>query len=180
MSEATPSARDEERRSLRPYRRFVQLLFTLAIMGLCAVILRGIVRTLDRLPSVETLDRLELVDERALRACAEDLDKLEARVRLAAGDALAAAPGGPANVERWRATTEAIEVDRLRIVARCRLEEGSDDPVVRDLRLAGQSIESLIRSYHFLFARHQAEGVPESQSAREAVKRARDALESRK
>ncbi len=180
MNDGTAAKRDEEGKALRPYRRFVRILFALAIVGFCAIILRGIIRTLDRLPSVERLDRLERVDDRALRACAEDLDKLEARVRVAGGEALSRAPEPDVNEEAWKVTADAIEVDRLRIVARCRLEEAPSDPAAADLLAAAQAIEALIRSYHFLHARHVAEGLPESTQAREAIGRAVQTLESRK
>lgn len=179
MNDGSSARREEEGKALRPYRRFVRILFMLAIVGFCAIILRGIIRTLDRLPSVEHLDRLELVDERALRACAEDLERLEARVRRAGGESLMRADS-KADAEQWRATADVIEVDRLRIVARCRLEESATDPVAAELAKAAQAVEALIRSYHFLHARHVAEGLPESQAAKGAIRRALETLDQRK
>ncbi len=179
MNDPTPARREEEGRALRPYRRFVRILFALAIVGFCAIILRGIIRTLDRLPSVERLDRPERVDERALRACAEDLERLEARVRRSGGEALARADS-KVGAEQWKVTADAIEVDRLRIVARCHLEEASADTAASELANAARSMESLIRSYHFLHARHVAEGLPESEAARASIRRALETLDERK
>lgn len=171
---------EEERRSLRPYRRFVRILFFLAILAFAAIIIRGIVRTLDRLPSVDRLHQLEHVDERALRACADDLERIEVRVRKLGGETLALPPSKTIDPASWRTAMDQIEVERLRVVARCRLQDGSDDPVVVDLLAASNSIEALARSYQFLFARHASEGLPHSERARASIQQALETLRARR
>ena len=162
---------DAEKKSLRPYRRFVRVLFFLAIAAFCAILLRGIVNTLDRLPTAETLDRPERVDDRALRACAIDLDKLEARVRAGGAEALGAPSSAEAPEKAWKTKVDAIELERLKIVARCHLEDDPDDPAARDLAEAAQRLENLIRSYNFLHSRHLESGArrePRSETCAEA------------
>ena len=78
-SPAPTEAGGEEEQN-RPYRRFVGLIFALAVALACVLILRGVIRHLDRLPSAGDQARPPSVDVRALRACAEDLDKLTAKV----------------------------------------------------------------------------------------------------
>lgn len=165
-----------EARANRPYRRLVGVVFAVAVVALCSVVLRGVVRALDRLPSAATLDRPAEVDVRALRACAEDLDKLEAKIRQAAGRAFAAAPDAP---DEWHAAQDALELERITLVARCRLDEPSEDPVVHDLERAAEGLESLLRRYNLLYARHKDDGRARSREAREALERATHALRTR-
>lgn len=171
---------DEEKKSLRPYRRFVRVLFFLAIAAFCAILLRGIVNTLDRLPTAETLDRPERVDDRALKACAIDLGKLEARVRAGGAEALGAPSTLEAPDKAWKTAADAIELERLKIVARCHLQDDLDDPAARELADAAQRIENLIRSYHFLHARHLKDGAEESREAKRALERALQTLDARR
>jgi hypothetical protein len=159
----------------RPYRRFVRIVFALAITLLCGLVLRGIVRHLDRLPSANAIERPATVDVRALRACAEDFDKLIGATRRAAGRAFAE----PQGKDGWRGVAHELEVERLSIVARCRLDESSDDPVVHDLGRAAEGIEGLLRSYSLLYARHFEDGEKAAGEAREALDRATSALKTR-
>lgn len=173
---AEPEVEVEEKKALRPYRRFVGLLFALTILLLSVLILRGIIRSLDRLPTAGTLARPAVVDTRALRACAEDLEKLEARTRLVGGQALAHRE--PTNPD-WAAQEQGLEVERLTIVARCHLDQPSGDPVVQDLSGAANAVERLIRTYGLLHARLVAEGHPLSKEVAEALGRANAALKAR-
>jgi hypothetical protein len=179
MSDAEKHPDPEERRQLRPYRRGVGGIFTIVLVVCSILVLRGIIRHLDRLPSVDALYKTPNVDVRALRACAEDLDKLEAKVRSHAGKAFSDLPEDDAPVPSWQALGGELEHERLTIVARCRLHEPSEDAVVKDLEEAANHIEVLIRSYALLYARHATDGVPESREARRVLKRARSALKSR-
>jgi hypothetical protein len=173
--------RDEhERRALRPYRWFVVLLFALAIATLCGFILRGIIRTLDRLPSSAGLHRPEEVDVRALRACAEDLERLEARIRRAGGEAVSGAfPEEQAALD-WRRTADALELERLTIVARCHLEEPGADPAQRELSFAAAKIEALLSGYGLLRARFEAETGLDARDARRALDRGQLDLRGRR
>ena len=165
-----------EKRANRPYRRFVGVIFALTITILSILILRGIIRSIDRMPTADALSRPGHVDTRALRACAEDLEKLEAKIRLAGSTALGKAEDTD---PPWPATEQALEVERLHIVARCHLESGEDDPAVQDLATASSAIERLIRNYGLLHARHLSEGMSISAEAKEALLRANTALKSR-
>jgi hypothetical protein len=168
-------APEEERRQLRPYRRFVRVVFFVFLSGLCFVVLRGIIRSLDRMPS--TAVRTDgPVDDRALRACAEDLERLERRLRTAAGELLA----GDASAESWQAFAQPYELERLGIVARCNLEADSSDPVVRDLKVAASALEDLARSYALVYDRHKEDGLLRSRDVAAALQRANDALRSRR
>jgi len=148
-----PPHPDEERRQLRPYRLFLVVMLAIAIIGLCGMILRGIINTLDRLPSAETMQRLEVVDVRALRACSEDLGRLEARTRRDAARALS-----EQDAISWNTLQHSLEVERLTIVARCRLDEPQGDPAVLELARASTAMENLLRSYTLFFERLHKEG----------------------
>lgn len=187
-----PPVRDreaEERHQLRPYRRLVMAIFSIVLVLICVLILRGIVRHLDRLPSVAAIAKPKVVDLRALRACAEDLERLEGRVRSAAGlvfaalppDPRAAAAGAGPNVSpmTWDELARPLEVERIGIVARCRLNEPSEDVAVRDLEHAAGQIEELMRSYALLYARHLEGGLPHALDARSTLERAASALKAR-
>jgi hypothetical protein len=170
-----PIASEEEQN--RPYRRFVRVVFFLAIAVLCGLVLRGIVRHLDRMPSAQALERPATVDVRALRACSEDLEKLEARTRKSASRAYGEPRGTAAEI--WAATARELELERLSIVARCRLDEANDDAASRDLARAAEAIEGLLRSYSLLFARHLEDGLKQADEARQAIERANAALKTR-
>lgn len=179
MSQAEKLPDAEERRQLRPYRRVVGLIFVALLVFGAVVTLRGIIRHLDRLPSVDALYKTPTVDVRALRACAEDLEKLEARVRVVAGRAFSEPPPEEGPAPEWQTVTSELELERLSIVARCRLSEPSDDPAVKDLEDAATHVESLMRSYALQYGRHVEDGVHESRETRRALKRALNALKSR-
>lgn len=158
----TPRSEDERRR-FRPYRRFLAVLVLTGALGLSGLILRGIINTLDRLPSAHELDRLEVVDVRALRACAEDLEKLEAKARRAAARTLERS-------EPWVPTVDALELERLKIVARCRLDEPRGDPATTELNRAATALENVLRAYTLMFERLRAEGEPEREEMKAALR----------
>ncbi len=178
MVEAGQDTREEERRQNRPYRRFVRIVFFVAMSVLCVLVLRGIIRSLDRMPSPATQHSLAPVDVRALRACAEDLERLERRLRTASADLLTRDTETPP--EDWQTFAQPYEMERLTIVARCNLDAGSNDPVVRDLKTAASAIEDLARNYSLLYDRHKENGIPRSKEAAEALRRANDALKTRR
>lgn len=169
----------EERRQLRPYRRVVGLIFVIVLLFGAVVTLRGIIRHLDRLPSVDALYKTPDVDVRALRACAEDLEKLEARARTTCGRAFAELPPLEGPLPEWQTFGAPLELELLTIVARCRLHEPSEDAVVKDLESAAIHLEAMLRSYALLYARHVDDGARESRESRELLKRATDALKTR-
>ncbi|MCK6550941.1 hypothetical protein L6R52_34205 [Myxococcota bacterium] len=172
-------AEAEERKQLRPYRRLVGAIFAIAVVVACVLVFRGIIRHLDRLPSLEGLDKPKVVDVRALRACAEDLDRLELRIRTLAGQAFAELPVEGAAQSPWDVHAKQLELERLSIVARCRLNEPTTDGAVADLEKAVGELEELLRSYSLLYARHKESGIPSSKEAREALRRALAALAAR-
>src|SRR5262249_35064873 len=161
---------------LRPYRRLVGAIFAVAIVVGAFVILRGIIRHLDRMPSSDELTKPTVVDVRALRACAEDLERLELRVRQAAGAAFSGLPAEDAPVPDWEVLSKPLVLDRLAIEARCRLNEKSDDAAAVDLATASNEIDALIRAYQVLYGRQVAEVLPHAQNAESALKRASTAL----
>lgn len=167
-----------ERRANRPYRRVVGLLFAALLLVVAFGVLRGVIQRLDRLPSVESFTPPDRVDDRALRACAEDLDRLEARIRTTAGRSFARDPRAPETPD-WQEESEQLETERLRIVARCRLHESGTDAVVTDLTTAADQLETMLRSYNLLFDRHAADGEKASMEVRAALERALAALRSR-
>ncbi|MCC7381832.1 MAG: hypothetical protein IT384_08390 [Deltaproteobacteria bacterium] len=174
MSDEATGPREEEQN--RPYRRFVGVMFALAIAVLCGLVLRGIVRHLDRMPSSTQLDRPASVDTRALRACAEDLDRLAIQTRKLAGRAFTETP---TDEGEWVRTQQGLELERLSIVARCHLDESSEDPVRQDLTLAAERIEGLLRSYSLLLARHREDGLKQADEMTQALERAAAALRTR-
>jgi hypothetical protein len=182
--ETSPSRGDEadeteEKRQLRPYRRLVGIIFTVAVVIASVVILRGIIRHLDRMPTVDALSKPAVVDVRALRACAEDLGKLEVSVRQSAGALISQVPLDEKPAGDWESLSRQLEIDRLGIVARCRLNEPSDDAVVSDLETASSELDALIRAYALLYSRHVGSGLPHAIEARAALKRANAAISAR-
>jgi hypothetical protein len=175
LTEETKDLPEEEKRQLRPYRRFVRIVFFVFLSVLCFVVLRGIIRSLDRMPTSGVRPNGP-VDDRALRACVEDLERLERRLRTAAGELLA----GDSSTESWQTFVQPYELDRLGIVARCNLDADSDDPVVRDLKVAASAVEDLARSYALAYDRHKENGLPRSKDVASALQRANDALKARR
>ncbi|MBK8013217.1 MAG: hypothetical protein IPK13_17900 [Deltaproteobacteria bacterium] len=174
------NAIDEERRQNRPYRRLVGILFGVAILALVSLFLRGIVRTLDRLPSASVEEHHGAADVRALRACADDLEKLELQIRKSASALFAQSVANEANMPDWRTIALPFEVERLNISARCGLDaDGQENPAVRDLALASSEIEALLRAYALLYDRHRDDGAKRSREARHALDRALKTLESK-
>lgn len=169
----------EERKQLRPYRRLVGAIFAVAVVVACVLVMRGIIRHLDRLPSLEGLAKPKVVDVRGLRACAEDLERLEVRIRTSAGLAFTELPVDGAAESPWDVHAKALELERLQIVARCRLNEPTTDGAVADLEKAVGELEELLRAYSLLYARHEESGIPHAKEAREALRRALAALAAR-
>lgn len=167
-----------ERRANRPYRRFVGAVFALLLAIVATGVLRGIIQRLDRLPSVESFPGPERVDDRALLACAEDLGRLEARIRSTAGRSFARDPEAEPRID-WPSEAALLETERLRLVARCRLHQTGGDAVVADLATAAERIEAQLRSYNLLFDRYADDGERSGADARGALRRARAALQSR-
>jgi hypothetical protein len=174
-----PEIETEEKKRLRPYRRLVGVLFAVAIVVGAVVILRGIIRHLDRMPSADTLQKPQLVDVRALRACAEDLKLLEAKIREAAATALSTTPAENQIPPTWESLSRPFVLDRISIEARCRLNEKGTDPVVQDLDTAASEIDAVLSSYQLLYSRNLEAMVPHAQNAQAALKRALDALSVR-
>lgn len=177
MSEVDRAEADraEEKRQLVPYRRFVRVVFFILLTILCAFVLRGIIRSLDRMPSATRSS--VTVDVRALRACAEDLASLERRLRLSAAELMGRPGTEPA--ETWQTFAGKLELERLAIVTRCNLDDPSPDPAVNDLRTAASEIEAMASSYGLLYDRLKADGREHSREATEAIRRAATALETR-
>jgi hypothetical protein len=169
----------EERRQLRPYRRLVGIIFAVLIAIGAFVILRGIIRHLDRMPSSDALQKPNLVDVRALRACAEDLERLERAVRQAGGAAFSGIPAEDAPVPDWEVLSRQFVVDRVAIEARCRLNEKSDDAAVAELETASNEIDALIRAYQVLYGRQVEDVLPHALNAESALRRANAALSTR-
>jgi hypothetical protein len=161
--------RKSEQQQLRPYRRLVTTVFVLGVIALFAFVGRGIIGHLDRMPSVDQFAQPDFVDHRALKACAEDLNKLERLVRKEA--AILFTSIGPTPHEPvW----QSLKKDRLKIIARCMLNEDGTHPAHHSLQVAAENIESQIRSFYLLYEKHQIESAEYSSQSREAI---REALE---
>lgn len=179
MTEDEQGVESAEKRELRPYRRLVVAIFAAVILAAGVFVLRGIVRHLDRLPTVDKLEKPSVVDVRGLRACAEDLDRLETRVREGAGKMLASLSRDQERMTAARELTEELSLELLRIVARCRLHEVSSDPVVADLEAAANELELMIRAFAVLYDRHAEDVLPHSVEARRTLERATAQLRER-
>ncbi len=169
---------DEERRQLRPYRNVVRGVFALAVFGICGLLMRGIIGYLDRMPSADTFQRPERVDERALRACAVDLDRLGVAIHRRAGELLTERPGlepAPTRADPF----ETLETERLRIVARCRLDETVSDPAAAAVTRAADETGELLRALGLQYGRHQKDAVPRSREAQRAIREALELLKAR-
>jgi hypothetical protein len=159
----------EEAVANRPYRRFVGVMFALAITAICGLLLRIIVRQLDRLPSAAALDRPATVDHRALLACAEDLERLQADVLRQAGKTF----GEPTTGRHvWAEAASRLELERLRLVARCHLDAPSVGAQA-ELGRAADAIEGLIRGYTLLHGRLAEDGALRAVEAQTAIESAR-------
>ena len=168
--------KDEERKQFRPYRNFVRVVLFTAIAVLWSFMLRGIIGHLDRMPSADQFDRPGEVDVRALRACGDDLIKLEIAIRKLAAKRLTRLPPYPEAAEDpW----DALDRTRLQVVARCHLDRQSDDPAHQKLHDAAHEIERLIRAYALAEDRHENEVVGHSTDALEAVSSAHSILKTR-
>jgi hypothetical protein len=174
--DAAPRSEEEQN---RPYRRFVRIVFALVVLVISVLVLRGMIRYLDRLPGVDVRFKPESVDNRALAACAEDLERLVGRIRLAAGHAFSLTPTADSEVALWESQARQFEIERLRIVARCRLDEASEDPVVRDLEQASNGIVALLREYSLLYARYQIDAKSIAGDINGSLDRANAALRAR-
>jgi len=164
----------DERRKLRPYRLLVRIVFWVALLAFITFVLRGIIRHLDRMPSVDQYDRLASVDTRALRACGDDLGRMITDLhRLRAR--LATDPDADEDVERW----EELEARRLAIVARCHLDQPGSDPAEIELAAAADTIEKLIGLTAVHEARFQKEVAPYAEEAAAELERSAAILRSR-
>ncbi len=151
---AEHSSQSEERRQLKPYRRFVAAVLGIVSMVLFGMLIRGISRALDRLPSPEQHQSLSQVDQRALLACADDLKRLESRLRKVAGSALAKVPTPGEPVLSWQQLTTEIETERVMVVARCRLEDqrqGSPGGLVAE---GAAELANEMSEYGLIYQRH--------------------------
>ncbi|MBI4814879.1 MAG: hypothetical protein HY791_01395 [Deltaproteobacteria bacterium] len=173
MSETSPRTEHEQN---RPYRRAVALLFTASLVGICGLVLRGIIAQLDRMPAIE---RPGTVDTRALRACADDLLRLEESARKLAGRTYSEAGDMAEAADSWVNKISALETERASIVGRCALDRATDDVAVRELERAAGHVEDLMRSYRLTLSRHFEDGRGSSREARKAVERARASLSAR-
>ena len=143
-----PGKSQTEQQQLRPYRYAVAAILTLAFCALLGFVLNGIVRHLDRMPSVEQFTQPTSVDKRALKACAADLDKLEKKVRKEAAQ-LFQSISHDAHESRW----QALETSRLEIIARCKLNKPGSHLAHASLVLATEHIESQLRAFNLLYAK---------------------------
>lgn len=141
---------------LRPYRRLVRILFFIAVILGVGLIFRGVIFNLDQMPT-SGLPKASTVNKNTLRLCANQLQDLERRIRAQAALALTAPP--PAK-SRWAEQVEGFEKRRLRIIARCRLDEASEDPVRLRLKEGAQTLSAELRAYTRLEQRFQEEVLP--------------------
>ncbi|MEE2901865.1 MAG: hypothetical protein VYC39_06020 [Myxococcota bacterium] len=141
-----------EQQQLRPYRYVVGVFLAIIFAILMTFLVNGIVRHLDRLPSVEQYRQLQTVDSRALKACGLDLQQLEINIRNQAGKILSQPKAG-AHEEVW----QSFEEKRLKIVARCKLNQESLDPAHVSLAKSAELVESELRSFHLLLAKFNRE-----------------------
>ncbi len=160
------AARTEERQ-YKPYRRFLVVVFALLVCGLCGMIIRGITRTLDRLPQAEHMATSAPLDARALKACAEDLRRLESKVRTTAGRRFTVVNG-----PKFGAEANALELERLKLVGRCGLQNPQGDAAREALARAAEGIETLLRVYALLDSRFADEGYTASSNVKEALQQA--------
>jgi hypothetical protein len=165
---------DEEKKALRPYRRLVIGLFVVIALSLVINVVRGITQHLDRLPSVDTHagPRTGVVDVRALMACRVDLERLESRIRSAAGTYLSASPEQRRKHPSWESVADDMERERVEIVNRCNLEEAGSETLARSLSVAADAIENLLRSYTLLYARFVDTALEQSAEAQQSLRAA--------
>ena len=141
-----------EQQQLRPYRYIVGAFLAVIFAVLITFLVNGIVKHLDRLPSVDQYRQLQTVDSRALKACALDLKQLELQIRNQAGKILSQPKAG-AHEQVW----QSFEEQRLKIVARCKLNQESSDPAHISLAKSAELVESELRSFHLLLAKFNRE-----------------------
>jgi len=172
-AESQSKAREQERQQLRPYRRLVTALFTIGVMGLCGFMGRGIIHHLDRMPSADQFTQPSAIGHRALQACAEDLSRLERQTR-----------GSLSNLFKHNRRTphesvwQKLEHDRLRIIARCKLNHEWNPPLpaVSSLKTAADNIQSQIRSFHLLYSKYQRESAEYSTQSKHSIREATELL----
>ncbi len=179
-AEQAASQHQEDRRQYRPYRRFVAGIFGVCTVLLCGVILVGIINSLDRLPSVHGLRSPEVVDTRALRACSDDLAKLKKLVQKGAGRLFSGGQAAMDPLQEWKSFADPIELERLKIVARCKLHDSGDDPAANSLLQAATALESLLRAYALAHARYREGGLPRALETEKALKKADALLKERR
>ncbi len=178
--EQAAAEQQEDRRQYRPYRRFVAAIFGVCTVLLCGVILVGIINSLDRLPSVHGLRCPDIVDTRPLRACSDDLSKLKNVIQKGAGRLFSGGQAAMDPLKEWKEFADPIELERLKIVARCKLHDSSDDPAANSLLQAATSLESLLRAYALAHARYRESGLPRALETEKALKNAEALLKERR
>ena len=135
-------------------------------------LVNGIVRHLDRLPSIDQYQQLRTVDSRALKACALDLQQLEIKIRNQAGKILTEPQAG-AHEEVW----QSFEERRLKIVARCKLNQESSDPAHVSLAKSAELVESELRSFHLLLEKFNRESKEYASEFQAEIRRFKTLLE---
>lgn len=170
---------EEERRALRPYRRLVFAIFAIFVVVSSVLVLRGIVRHLDRLPALAPSETPKKLDARALRACSEDLSRLESTFRKEAGP-LFGAPfvSRETALRRWDVLTSQVELERIAIVVRCALNGPPIDRASTHLAEAATRLEDAIREHTLLFQRHVNSSQARARETRRALQRAEHALQN--
>ena len=163
--------RKNEQQQLRPYRFVVAGFLTINFCLLLGFVLNGIVKHLDRMPSVDQFAQPQSVDNRALKACTIDLQKLEVRIRKEAAR-LFESPNPVTGEPIW----QNLEKARLEIMARCKLTTPDSHPAHASLVNATEQIESQIRAFNLLYAKHLKESSDYSGVAQKELEEALKAI----
>ena len=166
------NGQNSEQQQLRPYRYIVGAFLAVIFAVLIIFLVNGIVKHLDRLPSVEQYRQLQTVDGRALKACALDLKQLELKIRTQAGKILSQSKADP-HEQIW----QSFEEQRLKIVARCKLNQESSDLAHISLAKSAELVESELRSFHLLLAKFNRESQEYSAEFQAEIQRFESLLE---
>lgn len=169
-----PGQSKTEQQQLRPYRYVVAAILALAFFCLVGFVVNGIVKHLDRLPSVDQFTEPKSVDKRALIACATDLKKLDSRIRKEAAKLFQSELRDP-----HEALWQALEKSRLEIIARCKLNKPGSHAAHASLVAATEHIESQLRAFHLLYSKHLRESGDYSSQAQEEIQKALQTLKTK-
>lgn len=164
----------EQKRALRPYRRLVFGAFFLFLGIAGALVLRGIIRHLDRLPAPEPHRKELRLDARALSACLDDLKKLHLGFKKGTATRFVETYESPTEARlKWTAFQTETEQKLIKMTSRC---QGGDpeDPLGHAYLRADQAFADLIRMYSLLFERFVQEGVEAEILFMQAVKNAQN------